>query len=106
MTRRPFWILTLAAMLIGGVSGIAQQVPAGSYQDLLTLFTEWSAFERPPLLDGAPDYTAATMASRHVSLKTFQTRLEAIKPDTWPVDQQVDHALVRAQMNGFDFYYH
>jgi hypothetical protein len=93
-------------MLIGGASSIAQQAPAGSYQDLLTLFTEWSAFERPPLLDGAPDYTAATMASRHVVLKTFQTRLEAIKPDAWPVDQQVDHALVRSQMNGFDFYFH
>src|SRR5688572_20630331 len=106
MTRRLCRILTLAAMLIGAASIGAQQAPAGSYQDLLTLFTEWSVFERPPLADGAPDYTAATMASRHTLLKTFQARLEAITPDAWPVDQQVDHALVRAQMNGFDFYIH
>src|SRR5688572_19761043 len=106
MTRRLCRILTLAAMLIGAASIGAQQAPAGSYQDLLTLFTEWSAFERPPLADGAPDYTAATMTKRHALLKTFQTRLEAITPDAWPVDQQVDHALVRAQMNGFDFYIH
>ena len=96
----------MAAMLIAAASIGAQQAPAGSYQDLLTLFNEWSAFERPPLADGAPDYSAATMTKRHALLKTFQARLEAITPDAWPVDQQVDHALVRAQMNGFDFYYH
>ena len=107
MTRRPFWIVTLAATLILGAIAIAQQAPAaGSYKDLVALFTEWSAFERPPLVDGAPDYTAATMVSRHATLKTLQDRLDAIKPDTWPVDQQVDHMLVLAQMNGLDFYMH
>ena len=106
MTRRPFWILTLAAALIAGGIGQAQQAPAGSYQDLVALFTEWSAFERPPMADGAPDYTAATMVKRHVALKDLQTRLAAITPDVWPVDQQVDYTLVRAQMNGLDFYIH
>src|SRR5688572_25344358 len=106
MARQRFWMHTLVVTLILGAWGSAQQAPAGSYQDLIALFTEWSAFERPPLVDGAPDYTAATMASRHATLKNLQARLDAIKPDAWPVDQQVDHALVRAQMNGFDFYIH
>ena len=96
MTRRPIWILTLTAALIAGAIGSAQQTPAGSYQDLVALFNEWSAFEKPPLADGAPDYTAATMATRHVTLKALQSKLETIKPDAWPVDQQVDHALLRA----------
>src|SRR5687767_12769972 len=106
MTRKHIWIPTLAAAMILGAIPSAQQAPDGSYKDLVSLFTEWSAFERPPLVDGAPDYTAATIASRHVALKTRQARLDAIKPDKWPVDQQVDHALVRAQMNGLDFYIH
>ncbi|MEO6223169.1 MAG: DUF885 family protein [Vicinamibacterales bacterium] len=106
MTRRGFWILTLAVTLTIGAAGRAQQAPAGTYQDLLALFAEWSAFEPPPLLDGAPDYTVATTAKRHATLKTLQTRLEAIAPGAWPVEQQVDHALVRAQMSGLDFYIH
>ncbi len=35
--------------------------PAG-YRELVALFEEWRAFERTARRDGAPDYTAATMA--------------------------------------------
>jgi len=104
MTRRSLWILTLAATLALGATGLAGRSPLASYQDLVTLFTEWSAFERPPLLDGAPDYTAATTARRHTELKGFQKRLAAIDPSAWPVNERVDYELVRAQMNGLDFY--
>ena len=69
----------------------------------MKLFEEFVAFERPPLKDGAPDYTAATIATRQATLKTFQSRLAAIDPTAWPVEQQVDHALVGAEMNGLDF---
>ena len=74
------------------VSGAREQAP--TYQDLVALFDEFLEFERPPLKDGAPDYTAATLARKATRLKTFQTRLAAINPSSWPVDQQVDHALV------------
>ncbi len=73
------------------------------YQELLVLFDEWRAFETPPSLDGAPDYTAGTTAARHESLKKLQQRLLAIDPGAWPVAQQVDWHLVRAEMNGMDF---
>ena len=75
----------------------------GNYEDLTALFAEWRAFERPALRDGAPDYTAATLARKHQQLKTFQSRLQAIKPDAWPIPQQVDYQLLRAEMNGLDF---
>ncbi|HZF16633.1 MAG TPA: DUF885 family protein [Steroidobacteraceae bacterium] len=77
--------------------------PSASYQDLTALFAEWQAFERPPLRDGAPDYTAATAATRFATLKAFQARLTRIDPHSWPVDQQVDFALVRAELNGMEF---
>ena len=38
--------------------------PAG-YQELVALFEDWRAFERPATKDGAPDYTAAAMAKKH-----------------------------------------
>ena len=74
------------------------------YGRLVQLFQEWRAFEQPPALDGAPDYTAATFARRHAQLPSFRQRLEAIDDRKWPVSQRADHALLRAEMNGFDFY--
>ena len=37
-------------------------------------------------------------------LAELQARLAAIDTTGWPVEARVDHALVRAEMNGFDFY--
>ena len=65
--------------------------------------TATRAFERPPLQDGAPDYTAATVARRQAELAGYRARLEAFDVATWPIDQRVDLELVRAEMNGFDF---
>ena len=76
-----------------------------SYEDLLTLFAEWREFERPPLLDGAPDYTAATFDTRYGEFQQYRERLQSIDPSGWPVSQQVDWHIVRAELNGFDFNY-
>ena len=70
----------------------------------MKLFQDWRAFERPPMRDGAPDYTAATFARRLQELAAYRQRLDAIDTTGWPVEARVDHALVRAEMNGFDFY--
>jgi hypothetical protein len=88
---------------IAGSPAASAASAQGSYEDLTALFAEWRAFERPALRDGAPDYTAATLARKHQQLKTFQSRLQAIKPDAWPIPQQVDYHLLRAEMNGLDF---
>jgi uncharacterized protein (DUF885 family) len=93
----------LAAMMIAQAQASDEGTASGSYQDLLSLFTQWRAFEVPPNRDGAPDYTAATFARRQVQLKEYQQRLAAISPGSWPVDQQVDYEIVRAEMNGMDF---
>ena len=76
---------------------------AGTYDDLIGLFREWQAFERPALRDGAPDYTAPTLARKHSELRVYQSRLAALDPAAWPKEQRIDYELVRAQMNGLDF---
>ncbi len=76
---------------------------AGGYPDLVSLFAEWRAFQRPAVVDGVPDYTPAAMARQARGLKDFQLRLTAIDPRSWSVPQQVDFHLVRAEMNGLDF---
>jgi hypothetical protein len=75
-----------------------------SYQDLVALFQEWRQFERPAIRDGAPDYTPAAQARRHEGLRSMRARLQGIDPAGWPVERQVDWHLVRAEMNGLDFY--
>jgi hypothetical protein len=82
----------------------AQVPPAASYQALTRLFEQWRAFERPPLREGAPDYTAATLSRKHAELRTWQKRLNAIDTTGWSTEQQIDWHLVRAEMNGLDFY--
>ena len=75
-----------------------------SYADLTKLFAEWRVFERPALREGAPDYTAAAMARKHAELRTWLVRLSGIDTTGWTTEQQIDWHLVRAEMNGLDFY--
>jgi hypothetical protein len=82
---------------------IASNCPACGDAALLELFEQWRAFERPPMLNGAPDYTAERFAQRHQQFKDYQARLQALDPRDWTTQQQVDWHLVRAEMNGFDF---
>jgi hypothetical protein len=83
---------------------IAAQASLSSYQSLTTLFSEWRAFERPAMREGVPDYTAATLARKHTELRNWQSRLNAIDTTGWTTEQQIDWHLVRAEMNGLDFY--
>ncbi len=76
---------------------------SGTYEDLVKLFEEWREFQKPVVIDGVPDYTEEAMAKQHRELKEYQARLAAIDPDSWPVAQQVDYHVVRAEMNGLDF---
>lgn len=78
-------------------------VTTNQYDDLVTLFHEWRAFEKPPLLDGAPDYSVATFEKRWPVFKGLQKKLRSIDYKSWPVDQQVDWQIVWAEMNGYDF---
>ena len=77
-----------------------------SHDDLVTLFKDWRAFEVPPMTtDGAPDYRAETFEKRFVEFQDYKNRLMSFKIDNWPVPNQVDWHVVRAEMNGFDFNY-
>lgn len=97
------FIILLACLILG-----CQQPPAplsNSYNDLITLFHEWRDFEKPPMIEGAPDYTREAFDKRRPTFKQLQARLHAIDYSSWPVEQQVDWYIVRAEMNGYDFNY-
>jgi hypothetical protein len=101
---RMYIICSMAFVLLSGFPAtVLAQQSSGDYDELLVLFEDWRKFEQPPLLDGAPDYTQETTARRHQELKTYQQRLNTFDISAWPVAQQVDWHLVRAEMNGMDF---
>ena len=74
-----------------------------SYEALVELFEDWREFERPPMRDGAPDYTVERFDAAYEELPGYFERLNAIDISGWPVEQQVDWHIVRAEMNGFEF---
>ncbi len=92
--------LALAPLAGDAASGVKSEP---GYDELLVLFSEWRRFERPPLLEGAPDYTREQFAARQPGFMALRQRLEDIAIEGWPVPQQVDWHLVRAEMNGYDF---
>ena len=97
-----FFAACISLALAATVSNVvADDKP--NYDDLLQLFADWREFESPSLLDGAPDYTAPRFAARQDDFLALRTRLNAFDIKDWPVPQQVDWHLVRAEMNGYDF---
>lgn len=99
---------TLSFLIILGLFGCQkfEKEPSefkNKYSDLVSLFKDWRAFEKPPLLNGAPDYTAATFKKRWPQFKTLQNELLAMDTSGWSIPQQVDYHIVWAEMNGFDF---
>jgi hypothetical protein len=98
--------MPVVVLLSFALFGLADSVHAASgptYEDLLELFSDWREFESPPLMDGAPDYTASQFDARDADYRALSTRLDAFDIADWPISQQVDWHIVRAEMNGYDF---
>src|SRR5262249_4921915 len=73
------------------------------YEDLVSFFREWREFQRPKRVGGVPDYTTAALAAQARELASYRRHLARIDPHGWPVSQQVDYEIVRAELNGLDF---
>lgn len=94
------------AALVVLTSGAARSAPAATapgYDDLVALFRDWRTFQQPAIASGAPDYKTAAMTAQHRGLARLRARLAALDTSSWPVPQQVDARLVRAEMDGLDF---
>jgi hypothetical protein len=97
-------LLLAAAPLIG--QNADRPSPAArrnTHEDLVSFFREWRSFQKPRLVDGVPDYSAAAMAAQRTELVSYRRRLAEIDPSGWPIAQQVDYHVVRAELNGLDF---
>lgn len=95
--------VVLLTSVLSGLTGGALAQYSGDYEDLVSLFHEFRAFGEPEVVGGLPDYTVAAIEKQARELKGYQARLAAIDPRRWPIPEQVDYHLVRAEMNGLEF---
>ena len=113
--KKNAWVV-LIAVLVGTIgvacngsvetsTGGSGPVGVANYGDLLELFLEFRCVETPATDTGLPDYTVPAMSRQREQLNGMRQRLAAMNITDWPVDQQVDYHLVRAEMNGLDFYH-
>ena len=109
MISRDPSVLLLTVCLFAGVLGrgdaAAQGASSagGAYGDLVTFYKDFRAFQKAKLVNGVPDYTPAAMTAQAKALEGYKERLAAIDPSAWPIPQQVDYQIVRAEVNSLDF---
>jgi hypothetical protein len=102
-------LLSLAvATLLIGTSACNNSQPSApqkrnTHRQLVAFFYQWRDFQKPVMVDGAPDYSAAAMKKQHEELKKWQNHLHAFDTTGWSIAQQVDWYLIFAEMNGLDF---
>ena len=101
MRTIPSFLCVASSILVSSTPLWCQDAP--DYDDLVRLFGEWREFQKPRFDAGVPDYTAKAMDEQRLQLPDYQRRLAAIDITQWPITRQIDHHLVRAEMNGLDF---
>lgn len=82
----------------GGLKGVPD-----SYEALEQFFVDWQSELEPDMIDGIPDYRAATMQAQYRELGRWKKRLEAMDISDWPVFQQIDWYVVWSDMNAMIF---
>jgi len=75
------------------------------YSDLVRIFEEFRELAQPKTRHGVPDYTATAMKTQEQALETLRGQLDALDIKEWPVSKQADYHIVRAELNGLQFYH-
>ncbi len=60
-----------------------------SHEQLVAFYKTWRAFEQPPLINGAPDYTQGTFVSRMTAFKKLKGQLLSMDTTGWTIEKQV-----------------
>jgi hypothetical protein len=97
------WIVLSLAASTAATAAAPSPPGASRYEDLVSFFKDWRAFQKPRVVEGIPHYNAGAMGAQQHALETYKKRLAAIDPSGWPIPQQVDYQIVRAEVNGLDF---
>lgn len=76
---------------------------SSKYPSLIKLCKELRLLERTSLPSGVPDYRVETIKKIKGTLEQYKIRLAKIDTTAWLIEQKVDYALLKAEMNGLDY---
>ncbi|WP_224485488.1 hypothetical protein [Robertkochia aurantiaca] len=99
---QPIFYLVLLSVSLTASAQNSISVAKG-YTVLTDVFKEWRTFEKPPLKEGAPDYTKESFEKRRTEFLRLKERLSALNTTNWNISQKADYHIVLAEMNGYDF---
>lgn len=102
MTRRFTFVFAVVALAAGAGVPLGGQA-ADAYKSLVAIHQEFVKLRQPKVVAGVMDYTPAAVAEQRRGLDALRERLAAIDASVWPVPQQVDYHVVRAELNGLAF---
>ncbi len=99
-------LVFLIPILLSGTEAMAgsQGSRPNNYATLTALFQDLRALESPATPEGIPDFSPASLQSMRTHLSEFESRLASIDTAGWRLEQKIDYELVRAEMNGMDYY--
>ena len=99
-----FSLLLILVLTSCNSSEVQNDLPKISdHEKLSDLFIEWRAFESPPFMNGAPDYTAESFSKRADEFNNLRAHLQQFDTTNWTIEQKVDWYIIWAEMNGYDF---
>ena len=102
-TKRIILSVTILLHFVATIQTNAQQTKTESYQTLLQLCKELRILERTSLPNAVPDYRSQTIIKTQQTLLQYKGRLQKTDTTGWPINQQVDYVLLRAEMNALDY---
>ena len=98
-------LFTASFLLLPPLAAEPSKKGSAGHTELVTLFRDFRQFQKPEETAGVPDFSPVAMQRKYEELKSYQLRLMAIDPSGWSVSEQIDYFLVRAEMNGMEFYH-
>ena len=101
--RSRFVFLMFAALCGTGPALAATPSGHDSRDDLTEIFHAVRDLREPRLVDGIPDYSAATIEAQKVRLAELRSRFDALEPSSWPVADQVDYLIVRSELDMLEY---
>ena len=101
-TGRFFLLLLMGSYAVSAVSQTA-----GSPQDtLVEIFQAAQDLRQPEIVEGIPDFSAAAVERQKAGLAELRSRFDDLDPTGWPMSDQVDYLLVRAELDMLDYGLH
>ena len=103
-------------LLLGSLPGHAQQEAGSGPRELQALaegFFAWRAVTQPASTDDVnrverpdgwvPDFSPQALGAAQQKLEDFRRRLQALRPNSWPVAERVDYLLLRSALDRVDW---